>query len=345
MYKKIVTIGIISIFLLTSLTTLSVAEIKTSNEKKLLINEDYFDLDSLNIGDLLFCDINIEVLTYMHEVNSGYSNDHCAMYIGDDRFIHAVPFMPFVPLSSGVCIWAFSDIEKYFTNIVFAHVTNATESDKLAAVEWAKERLGRRYQYSWWGPTANYNPYDPDDSYSNRWYCSELIWAAYYNISNQRIDLCKDKWVYGRHVYVMQILGDDECKTHSNIPPNANIYVRLYNYPDNYKIVRFSTWGSNNPDGKPPDFRWDFENDGTWDTGWIPYNRSGENHEYESFATYTVKVQVKDDMDVIDETTETFTIEEEPKSKINLNTPLIFFLKILEPHLYTFSILRTLLGL
>jgi hypothetical protein len=109
--------------------------------------------------------------------------------------------------------------------------------------------------------------------------------------------------------------------------------------------IRFSTWGSNNPDGKRPDFRWDFENDGIWDTDWIPYNRSGQNHEYESFATYTVKVQVKDDMDVIDETTETFTIEEEPKSKKSLNMSLTYFLSFLEDHLHIFSIFRTLLGL
>ena len=345
MYKKIVTLGIISIFLFTSFTTFSAAEINTSIGDKLHIYGDYFDSDSLNIGDLLFCDINTEVLTHMHEVNSGYSNDHCAMYIGDDRFIHAVPLMLSVPLHSGVCIWSFSQIEKYFTNIVFAHVTDATESDRIAAVEWAKDRIGRPYQYRQWSPGANYNPYDPDDSCSNSWYCSELIWAAYYNQSNQRIDLCNNNWEKGRHVYVNNILGDDECETHSNIPPKANIYVRLYTNPDNYKIVRFSIWGSNNPDGEPPDFRWDFDNDGTWDTGWIPYNRSGKYHEYESFATYTVKVQVKDDMDVIDETTETFTIEEEPDSKNPLNETLAYFLNILEGHLHIFLILRILLGI
>ena len=71
----------------------------------------------------------------------------------------------------------------------------------------------------------------------------------------------------------------------------------------------------------------------------------GENHEYESFATYTVKVQVKDDMDAVDETTETFTIEEEPESKKPLNEPLTYFINILEDSLNTFSILRILLGL
>lgn len=328
MYKKIVVMGIISIFLLTSLITLSAAEIINPTEKKLHINGNYFDSESLNVGDLLFCDINTEVLTYMWELAPGYSNDHSAMYIGNDRFIHAIPSMPFVPLASGVCIWSLSEIETYFTNIVFAHVTTASESDRLTAVEWAKDRLGRPYQYKQWVQSANYNPYDPDDDYSNRWYCSELIWAAYYNQNNQRIDLCKNNWTYGGRVYVSHILGDDECETHSNIPPNANIYVRLYTNPDNNKIVHFSTFGSRNPDGKPPDFRWDFENDGTWDTDWIPYNWSGQDYEYESFATYTVRVQVKDDMDAIDDTTETFEIEEEPVSKKPLNKPLIYLLKI-----------------
>ncbi len=327
MKKKIIITGIISIFLLTSLTTLSAAEMKTSSGNMFCLDDDYFDPDSLNIGDLLFCDTNTEVLTYLREVNSGYSNDHCAMYIGNDRFIHAAPSLLLVPLSSGVCIWSYSDFETYFINIVFAHVTSASESDRLAAVEWAKGRLGRPYQYNYWLQGANYDPYDPDDSHSNRWYCSELIWAAYYNQSNQRIDLRKDNWTYGKRVYVNQILGDDECETYTNIPPNAKIYVRLYTYPDNDKIVHFITSRSKNPDGKPPDFRWDFENDGTWDTDWILHNRSGQDYEYESFETYTVKVQVKDDEGATDETTETFMIEEERARSKPLNKPLAYLWK------------------
>jgi len=329
MYKKIFVIGIMSIFLLTSLTTLSAAEIKISTEKKLHTNRDYFDPDSLNIGDLLFCDTDTDVLTYMFELNSGYSNDHCAMYIGNDRFIHAISSLPFVPLSSGVCIWSYSDFETYFKNIVFAHVTSASESDRLAAVEWAKGRLGTPYQYNQWLQGANYDPYDPDDTHSNRWYCSELIWAAYYSQSNQRIDLCKGNWTYGGDVYVNHILGDDECETHTNIPPSANVYPRLYRYENNNKIVHFSTYGVKNPDGEPPDYRWDWDNDGTWDTDWKPYNRSGEYYEYDSFGTYTVKLQVKDELGATEEDTETFTIEEEPEiSRKSLNKPLAYLLKI-----------------
>jgi uncharacterized protein YycO len=330
MYKKIVVMGIISIFLLTNLTTLSSARNNIDTENKLQINGEYFDSESLNIGDLLFCDINTEVLTYMREVAPGYSNDHSAMYIGNDRFIHAIPSMLFVSLPSGVCIWSLSEIETYFTNIVFAHVTTASESDRLNAVEWAKDRLGRPYQYRQWVKSANCNPYDPDDKYSDRWYCSEIIWAAYYNQNNQKIDLCKNNWTYGGRVYVSHILGDDELETHSNIPPNANIYVRLYTDPDNNKIVHFSTFGSRNPDGKPPDFRWDFENDGIWDTDWISLNWSGLDYEYELFSTYTVRVQVRDDMNAIDETTETFAIEEEPVSKKPLNKPLTSLLKFFQ---------------
>ena len=343
MNKKIVIMGIISIFLLTIFTTSSEAEIKTSSEKKLHINGEILESESLNVGDLLFCDINTEVLSYMWELSAGYSNDHSAMYIGNDRFIHAIPYLPLVPLSSGVCIWSLSEIETYFTNIVFAHVKSASESTRLAAVEWAKERLGRPYQYRQWMKSANYDPYDSNDKYSNRWYCSELIWAAYYNQNNQRIDLCKNNWTYGGRVYVNHILGDDECETHSNIPPNANIYVRLYTDPNNNKMVHFSTFGSRNPDGKPPDFRWDFENDGIWDTDWIAYNWSGQDYEYESFTTYTVKVQVRDDMGAIDETTETFSIEEEPVSKKPLNKPVIARLKILDHLLNSFSKLRKIL--
>ncbi|HEC89462.1 MAG TPA: PKD domain-containing protein [Thermoplasmatales archaeon] len=75
---------------------------------------------------------------------------------------------------------------------------------------WTLARLGRPYQFFTY---PVYNPHDIFDFYSNQWYCSELVWAAYYN---QDIDIA----------YYISPLGikiDDDVKMYQNIPPVSNI--------------------------------------------------------------------------------------------------------------------------
>jgi len=53
--------------------------------------------------------------------------------------------------------------------------------------------------------------------------------------------------------------------------------------------------GDNSSDtyGNITGYRWDFNNDSTWDTNWM--NSSTTNHTYNSTGNYTVVIQVKDD--------------------------------------------------
>jgi len=57
--------------------------------------------------------------------------------------------------------------------------------------------------------------------------------------------------------------------------------------------ISFDASGSYDPDGSITGYRWDWTNDGSWDTGWLssPY----ASHTYPTEGTYTVKVQVEDD--------------------------------------------------
>lgn len=65
----------------------------------------------------------------------------------------------------------------------FAKVKNANESQKQNAIDFAKRQIGNPFQGEW--TNKNYNPEDiMNDSLANEWYCSELLWAAYYNCNN-----------------------------------------------------------------------------------------------------------------------------------------------------------------
>jgi len=66
--------------------------------------------------------------------------------------------------------------------------------------------------------------------------------------------------------------------------------------------------GSTDSDGSIVGYRWDFENDGAWDTDWL--TSSTTTHTYTSIGSYTVKLQIKDNDDAIDNDTATVTITE-----------------------------------
>ena len=57
------------------------------------------------------------------------------------------------------------------------------QNQKQNAIDFIKRQLGKRFQNNW--TNKNYNPEDVEnDTYANEWYCSELLWAAYYNCDN-----------------------------------------------------------------------------------------------------------------------------------------------------------------
>jgi hypothetical protein len=89
----------------------------------------------------------------------------------------------------------------------FGRVRKTNSNQKQNAIDFIKRQLGKPFQNNW--TNKNYNPEDVEnDTYANEWYCSELIWAAYYNCDNpfpekepdngyiygEGIDLDKNKW-------------------------------------------------------------------------------------------------------------------------------------------------------
>ena len=141
----------------------------------------------LQVGDILFCDIKPKIAEITKQLGFaffngvyGFSNDHCAMYIGNNRFIEACPYRmrPLQLNWLGVVISPLWKIQFWATNVTYAYVETNQEI-RNDAVQWAKTQLRKPYQLFPWD--ANPNPKDTSDEYANHWYCSELIWAAYWN--------------------------------------------------------------------------------------------------------------------------------------------------------------------
>lgn len=72
------------------------------------------------------------------------------------------------------------------------------------------------------------------------------------------------------------------------------------------ELISFDASNSYDPDGHITGYRWDWTNDGTWDTAWLSSPRV--NYSYSSSGTYTAKLQVKDNNGLTDTDTTTVTI-------------------------------------
>lgn len=79
----------------------------------------------------------------------------------------------------------------------FARVITASDEQKKNAIDFAILQVGKEFQKDW--INKNYNPLDiENDSLANEWYCSELIWAAYYNCNNSFMKAKRESdYIYG----------------------------------------------------------------------------------------------------------------------------------------------------
>jgi len=151
----------------------------------------------LEIGDLIFCDLDMDFIKNAESLGmdfpyiftqQGVSNDHIAMYIGNNKFIEASPYHynPKDGKLYGVVVSHIGLIKLWGKNIIYARI-NASKEQKENAVNWAVAQIGQPYQSDY--INKNSNPYDESDKYSDEWYCTEIIWAAY---KNQGISLDKN---------------------------------------------------------------------------------------------------------------------------------------------------------
>ena len=145
--------------------------------------------DNFKVGDLMF----IESVSYFQNVCNSW--DHVAMYIGDNMFIESNDYSKIprpIGGTSGVQVTPLWKYKLWTQCCAFGTVVSANESQRQAAVDWALAQRGEGNfqtgwaENDWW---ANPNPNDESDPNSDKWYCAELIWAAYYNSSGGAIDI------------------------------------------------------------------------------------------------------------------------------------------------------------
>lgn len=130
-------------------------------------------------GDLLFMDCDGDQPFIYHLI--GRSNDHVAIYAGNGEFWQTGETVEKV---------SWSHFEENFKNFEYYRVKGASTSQINGAIDFCERREDDSYQIEWlFSPHKNHNPFDPFDFCSNKWYCSELVWAAYYN---QGIDIDKE---------------------------------------------------------------------------------------------------------------------------------------------------------
>ena len=249
----------------------------------------------LEVGDLIFIEARPWVDFVFHTEVPGW--DHIAMYTGDGLFIEAGNYpgtrvVTYAPLAFYL-LWA--------EEIAYGKVVTAEEGQRLGAVEFAVEQLYLPYQDAyecWW---ANPDPDDPDDPYSDAWYCSELVWAAYWhqgiNIDATPEPPSPEEGGDGVHLYVspQDIADDDDVALYTNSPPATparpsgptevrRLQTRLY----------FTS--TTDPDNDLVKYKWD------WDEGRIAwdflFHRSGvtatKAHTWVCLGYHEVRVKAKD---------------------------------------------------
>ena len=154
---------------------------------------------NIGVGDFLYMDFVDE------EIESGRMNDHVAIYLGNNTFVHALE-------SKGVEARNYAYFNScIFKDLVFGYVLNANESQRRDAANWAFSKVGRPYQ--------DY-PEDSPKGENDEWYAAELAWGAYKNLG---IEIGKEN---SSIVTVQHIIKNEDTEIHINPGHEVPNYVK-----------------------------------------------------------------------------------------------------------------------
>ena len=127
---------------------------------------------TLEVGDLLLCRSEKSWVP-------GEEWTHVGMYVGDDEVVEAVGGNGVI--RSSLSSWSWPNK----TYVRALSVATADPQIREKAVQFAKSKVGQPYDY--WSLV-----FLKKQEGGERWYCSELVWAAYLSASNDQIDLDSD---------------------------------------------------------------------------------------------------------------------------------------------------------
>jgi uncharacterized protein YycO len=170
--KKLIAILFTSLLLITNISMIGSSSSKsamTNNSNGLI---EHISSENLKPGDIMF----ETVYTFLIYV-------HTLMFIRYDAKNDSYIFIE-APANSVVRYESFS-LEEISdpSHYKFGRVQSASEQQIQNAILFAERQLGKRFQIEFLWP-KNCDPTDTSDIYADAWYCSELIWAAYYNCNH-----------------------------------------------------------------------------------------------------------------------------------------------------------------
>ena len=195
---------ILSAMIIVMLSFITIISITSQNTKA---DKPEYDVpDGVEVGDIFLMDTHYTRGIKRIWAQPGPQNDHAAIYIGDNKFVHAVGNLRG---SGAVQINNFTWFHSWAKNFAFARVTSASTKQKQDAIEFALSRIGDKYQVFFRIFRKIADPMYPHFS-SKMWYCTEFVWASYYN---QGIDIDRNGWFpFPRCAFVSgnDIIYDDD---------------------------------------------------------------------------------------------------------------------------------------
>jgi uncharacterized protein YycO len=121
-------------------------------------------------------------LSPVPSLNPAQGWTHACLYIGDGKIMVAT--QPGVGvIRSSLRSWMYPDM----TWVAYLRVTSADREVREKAVEFAVSKKGLPYDANWFSKQPG----------GESWYCSELVWAAYLQASDGRIDFVRGLDLFG----------------------------------------------------------------------------------------------------------------------------------------------------
>lgn len=175
-------------------------ESKTENDSETKIDINFAVPAYARRGDIVMTDLKNHDSEW---AIPGNCNDHGGIYLGHDYkdgtyFIHSAG-------PNGVGYYTYDEYRSWAENFTFFYVSKVNNTQIGNAISWGIDRIGLKYQHffpPFFIPTQWYrcmmelglkcaDVNDKSVKTSNRFYCMEYIWAAYYN---QGIDIDQNGW-------------------------------------------------------------------------------------------------------------------------------------------------------
>lgn len=213
MTSLIVLVAIISFLPVTASYNIDPLGVNATSNDNIICEEDetiaHSVPDYVKPGDLFFCEYKYK------DCQPGW--DHVGIYIGDDTFIEANSFC-------GVWKTNLSVLQRWTNDITYGKVKTANETQRQNAIKFAEGQIGKPYDpYKFYFLPWLTRPKDPSPD-AEAWYCSELVWAAYYH---QGIDIDRNGDRFPPDVQPIEISSDDDVEMYTYHKLNR-YYLGMY---------------------------------------------------------------------------------------------------------------------